>query len=267
MEKNIVYRGKKVVYEIQGQGHCLIFLHGFLENRSIWDNFVTILKHTFTCISIDLPGFGSTDVFSYNHTMEFMADTVKEVLDKENITVAVITGHSMGGYVSLSFAKKFPFLLKGMVMFHSQAAKDNAESVINRNRTIEIVKSNRQQFITGFVPTLFAEQNRTKFTNEIDKLRKISLRTSSQAIIAALAGMRDRQDSLKLLEQLSFPVFFVIGKQDSKIPIQKIVSQIILPKHAECMMLNDVGHMGFIEAPAQIFPALIHFYNRCLNNN
>ncbi len=266
MEKSIVFQGKRLYYDKTGAGPTLVFLHGFLENRSIWESFTRLLTKAFTCISVDLPGFGKSENRSQIHTMEFMAEAVKAVMNEEKITDAVVTGHSMGGYVALSFAEKYPYALKGLVLFHSHAAADDQEAKNNRNRTIEVVKNEKQHFISSFIPLLFAEQNVEKFGNEITRLRQESLKASAEGIIAALAGMRDRKESGTVLQNLQVPVFFVVGKQDSRIPVEKIAPYLTLPKHSESLILDGVGHMGFIEAPGTIFPVLTDFYHRCFHN-
>jgi len=262
MEKQLIWQGKPVNYSVTGTGKPVVLLHGFLENIHVWDDFINYLQPDFKVLAIDLPGFGKTAVFSENHTMPFMADAVKTVLDAENIMQATLVGHSMGGYVSLAFAKKFPGLLNGLVLFHSQAAADNAEGKQNRSRTIEVVKNDHKDFITKFIPLLFAKENVPLFAKEIDRLRQMSLKTPAQGVTAALAGMRDREDSLGLLKQVAFPVFFVIGKQDSRIPLEKILPMLALPEHAEAILLDNTGHMGFVEAPERIFPVLKDFFIR-----
>ncbi len=264
MEKSIVFRSKDIFYKKEGSGPVLLFLHGFLEDNTIWDNFIDILKDTYTCIAVDLPGFGKSAVFSGNHTMDFMSEAVRAVLDAENVKNIVVTGHSMGGYVSLAFARKFQALTKGLVLFHSHAAADNEDGKKNRNRTIEVVRKEHKNFISGFIPLLFAEKNVDRFKNEIEKLKKTSLKTSAEGVIATLAGMRDREDNTAFLKEAQFPVFFVAGKQDSRISLDNVVRQIALPKHCESIILDGVGHMGFLEAPEKIFPVLKDFYGRCL---
>lgn len=259
MEKQLKVNNHTVNYRVSGSGPVLVLLHGFLESMVIWDDFARALSKTNKVVLIDLPGFGKTDVFSENHSMEFMADTVEAVLKSENITYCLLVGHSMGGYVSLAFAKKYTHRLKGLVLFHSHAGADDEQGKINRNRTIEIVKKNHKDFIMGFIPLLFAEQNVVKISSKIDELKSISLQTSAQGVTAALAGMRDRDDHTALLKQLDIPVLFIVGKQDSRIPLEKILPQVSLPKHSEALILDNVGHMGFIEARKQTLRTLAHF--------
>ncbi len=266
MEKQIIWQGKQVNYLVEGEGHPVVLLHGFLENLHVWDDFTGFLKQSFKVLAVDLPGFGKTSVFSDIHGMAFMADTVKAVMDAENITGTTLVGHSMGGYVSLAFAKKFPELLNGMVLFHSQAGADNEEGKQNRTRTIKVVKKDHKDFIAKFIPLLFAKDNVSRFAKEIARLREMSFQTPAQAVTAALAGMRDRDDSLELLKEVDFPVFFVIGKQDSRIPIEKVLPQLSLPAHAEAVILDKTGHLGFVEAPEKTFPVVGDFLKRCYDN-
>lgn len=263
MEKQIIWQGKQINYLVEGDGDPVVLLHGFLENLHVWDDFIGFLKKSFKVLAVDLPGFGRTSVFSDNHGMAFMADTVKAVIDAENIIRTTLVGHSMGGYVSLAFAQKFPELLNGIVLFHSQAAADNEEGKRNRTHTIEVVKKDHKDFIAKFIPLLFAKENVSFFAKEIACLREMSFQTPAQGVTAALAGMRDREDSLELLKKVNFPIFFVIGKQDSRIPIEKIMPQLSFPSHAEAVILNKTGHMGFVETPGKIFPAVRDFLKRC----
>jgi len=173
-----------------------------------------------------------------------------------------MVGHSMGGYVTLAFADQYPAKLKGFVLFHSQAEADDADGKINRDRAIDIVKKNHKSFIASFIPLLFAEENVNQFRNEITDLQKISSGTSPEGIVAALAGMRDRKDSSELLKQVDIPVFFIIGKRDSRMSLAKIMPQLELPKNCEALILDGVGHMGFIEAKELTYKALEYFIER-----
>jgi pimeloyl-ACP methyl ester carboxylesterase len=173
----------------------------------------------------------------------------------------------MGGYVSLAFAEKYPDKLIGLVLFHSQAAADDEEGKHKRDRTIEVVKSNHKDFISAFIPLLFAEENVRKFEKEIMHLKMLSEQTSVDGICAALAGMRDRDDHLQLLRSIQFPVFFIVGKQDSRIAMEKIMPQLALPRNCEALILDDIGHMGFIEAKDITTQAIVHFAERMNEKN
>lgn len=263
MRDFMTFEGLRVHYSKQGNGPALVLLHGFLESLEIWDDFTTALSKDFTVVRIDLPGHGKSDIIGEVHTIEMMAATVNAVLVYLDISNCVITGHSMGGYVSLEFAGKYPKKTKGLVLFHSQAAADSTEARENRNRTITIVKKNRSAFIHQFIPGLFDQRNAPQFSLQIENLVRIASEVKDTSIIAALEGMKERKGWLGLLAKITIPVLFIAGKQDSRIPFSMVLEQAGLPAHSEVLLLDNVGHMGFLEAPSETLSALRHFALRC----
>lgn len=262
MNKQLLHKGANINYKVSGTGEAVVLLHGFLEDLSMWDDITDKLVASSTVISLDLPGFGKSGIIEETHSMELMAEVVNEVLIAENFDHCTIIGHSMGGYVSLSMAELFPEKLVGLVLFHSQAADDDEQTKINRDRTIDIIKRNHSKFISNFIPDLFAEENISLYGDEIHKLISISLKTKDEGIIAALRGMRNRKDYRNLLSEVNFPVLFIVGKQDSKIPLEKINQQLILPRISESLILDKVGHMGFIEAKVNTFATVVNFIHK-----
>lgn len=244
----ITFREKAIHYKVDGEGEALVLLHGFIESMAIWDDFTKVLAKNFKVIRIDLPGHGKTPLIEKTHSMELMAESVKAVLDALEVKSCLMIGHSMGGYVTLEFARQYPEMLNGMCLFHSHAAADTQEAKENRQRTIETIKLNRKGFLKQFIPDLFAEVNVINCSVEIDRLWHIADKMSGQSIIAALQGMKERTGKLDLLLNSSIPVLFIAGKEDMRIPVQNVLAQAILPRHSEVLVLADVGHMGFIEA-------------------
>ena len=259
MNKRLTYEGAEIYYTTTGSGKAVILLHGFLEDLSMWDELSMVLSKVNTVIAIDLPGFGESGMISSNHGMNLMAKVVDAVMEKEDIHKCTIIGHSMGGYVALAFTKLFENKLDGIVLFHSQAAADDDDTKKNRDRTIKIVENNHSDFISSFIPSLFAEENIARLSTEIQQFVNKSMLTKNEGIIAALSGMRDREDHLDLLSQLEIPVLFIAGKKDSRIPMEKIIKQIALPKKSESLILNNVGHMGFIEAKEITTSTIVSF--------
>lgn len=264
MYDSITYRNTPIHFRTTGTGPWVVLLHGFLESTEIWDDFALFLEKDFSVLMVDLPGHGRSGVIQDIHTMELMAESVLAVTDHLGIKEFVLCGHSMGGYVSLELAAIRPERIKGLVLFHSHAAPDDEQTKDNRRRTINIVKVNRTNFIYQFIPDLFAEENREHLAGQILTLQNRAGSISSKAVIAALEGMRERKGGLDLLMTSGIPFLFVIGKNDSRMPYNKIMAQAMLPSHAEILLLDKVGHMGFLEAPEKSFPVIRDFFRRNL---
>ncbi len=264
MKKQITYQHSTVVYNLLGEGPAIVLLHGFLESSAIWNNFARELARDFTVLTIDLPGHGESGIIEDTHSMNLMAEVLNFILEHENIETALLCGHSMGGYVAIEFASQYQEKVEGLSFFHSNPAPETDQSRLNRERAIDIVKKQKGQFITSFIPDLFAPINVERFQNEIENLRTSANRMSPEAVIAALSGMKDRQSRLNVLVDAAFPIQFIAGKQDSKIPMEKMMAAALLPHHAEFILLDQCGHMGHIEEPNITFAALIHFAEKTL---
>lgn len=245
-----------------GNGPVIVFLHGFMETKEIWNDFEQELKNQFRIVCIDLPGHGKSAVFNQVHTMEFMAEAVKNVLDALDIKKCLLVGHSMGGYVALAFANAYPEMLTGLTLFHSHVMADDEKTKRDRERTIKIVEQSKTQFITAFIPDLFAEENKKRFADKISELQKIEKENSVEGICASLRGMKARKSHLAFLINTDIPILFIAGKEDSRIPVEKMLAQVALPKHSELLLLGNVGHMGFIEAKSATLKAISSFASR-----
>ena len=118
---------------------CAVLLHGYLESMLVWDDFVPYLYKQVRVITLDLPGHGISVVKGPVHTMEYLADVVKDTLDALGIARCTLVGHSMGGYVALAFCEKYPERLDGVVLLSSTPDADTDEKKENRLREIKLV--------------------------------------------------------------------------------------------------------------------------------
>lgn len=215
------------------------------------------MQQNFCVITPDLPGAGFSEAID-STSMESMADEVYQVLQKENISSCVILGHSMGGYVTLAFAKKYPHLLKAFGLLHSTAYADSEERKIKRIQAIRVIEEKGEDFfVQNFIPPLFS----TSFTDKkiIEEFVVEGKRTTQKGLTQALMAMRSRPDSISFLEQTTLPVLFIAGKNDMLIPAKDIFYQSSLCKQSEIIYLENSAHLGFIEEPEKFSNAINDF--------
>ncbi len=223
--KNLSYKNINLHFSTYGEGSAIVLLHGFLENIEMWNEIYPPLAKNHQVICIDLLGHGKTGNLGYIHSMEDQAKMVKFVLDHLKLSEYVLIGHSMGGYVSLALAELFPKNIKGICLMNSTAQPDDKEKKITRDRTIKAVKKYPETFVRLAIPNLFSEENRTKFIPEIKLITKEALKTSRQGIIAALEGMKIREDRTFILQTTDFPILMIISKKDPALEYQPLIDQ------------------------------------------
>ncbi|MDX5422876.1 MAG: alpha/beta hydrolase [Hymenobacteraceae bacterium] len=247
-------------YTDHGSGDTLVFLHGFCESKQVWAEFTKPLQQKFRILALDLPGFGDNTQNIGSYSMESMADYVKHKLEELNVRRCILVGHSMGGYVSMAFAKKYSNMLQGLCLFHSSALPDTDEKKENRNKTIDYVERHGvNNFINPFVEPLFFRENRDWLSQEIEMMKEIGRATPQESVVGALAAMRDRPDRTGVLKKAAFPVLFIFGKDDGAVPLDKALEQCHLPGNSMVYFLEKTGHMGMFERTYETRKAIEKF--------
>ncbi|MBK9190767.1 MAG: alpha/beta hydrolase [Crocinitomicaceae bacterium] len=239
----------ELFYKISGTGKPLVFLHGFLEDQSVWNSvYPHFVNLGYKCILVDLPAHGKSRFDGEICTMKYMAEKTAEVLERNSIENPHVFGHSMGGYVALEMLR-----IKdcSVTLVHSNFWADSETKKSDRNRVIEVVKKNKSLFLNESIPNLFAPQNREFRREEIQNLISKAMIMPSTEICAATAGLRDRMASYDLMENNNVSV--IQGDNDSVIPDQALQTEIEkLNKKPEVYQLENCGHMGFIEQNGQL---------------
>ncbi|AOW08538.1 alpha/beta fold hydrolase [Flavobacterium gilvum] len=258
--ETLLYKNTQISYSDTGKGTAVVLLHGFLENKTMWDFYVSELSKKNRIITIDLLGHGETESLGYIQTMEENADVVHEVLSKLRIRKAILVGHSMGGYVSLAFAELYPEKMKGLVLLNSTSKEDSPERKKNRDRAIKAVKKDYETFIRLSIANLFSEENREILINEIEAVKIQALKTPLQGIVASLEGMKIRKDREFLLHTTTFPKLLIVGKKDPVLNYEENLEQ-IKNTNVELVTFPD-GHMSSIENKEELLKVLSDFFKR-----
>lgn len=222
----------------------VVLLHGFGENKNIWDTFLPFLPKENNYLLLDY------STLTFCQTIEDYAAWVHHEITERNITRHVLIGHSMGGYISMAYAEKHSDYLSGLGLFHSTVYADSSEKKESREKTIAFIqKHGTERFIEGFLPNMFSEAFRKKNSLYIKKTLKDNQSIPPEALILATGAMKDRKDTQEVLERLRIPLLKIIGKIDPFIPYADALEQCKLIKHPFISILDHVAHAGMLEDP------------------
>jgi pimeloyl-ACP methyl ester carboxylesterase len=264
IEKTISTNGQEWYYRKAGKGMAVILVHGFAEDSQAWALQQEFLQQYFTIIVPDLPGSGHSTASSTDWSMEMFAYGIHLILQEEQIPAAVLIGHSMGGYIALAFAEKYPQQLLGLGLFHSTAAPDSEERKNIRRRGIEFIKEHgAAKFLEQATPNLFAEETRNNNTALVQQITERYAGFNAQSLIGYYEAMIRRPDRTAVLQNVPNPVLFVIGQYDATIPPDQVLPQTYLPSFSFVEILNHSGHMGMLEETARANQLLYRYCDAC----
>ena len=246
--KNILFKGKTLFYRVTGSGPLVVLLHGFGEDGAIWKGQFDLFSG-YTLVVPDLPGTGRSEGID-DMSMEGLAEVVKAMIDTEGgeNAVVVLIGHSMGGYITLAFAERYPDRLRSFGLFHSSAFADSEEKKATRQKAIQFISERgAAAFLKTATPNLYAQETREQHPGWIDEHLAATHNFSADFLVSYYRSMIQRPDRTAVLKNSRVPVLFVMGQHDAAVPLQDGLKQCYLPQIAYIHVLRNSGHMGMIE--------------------
>lgn len=245
-------------FEVKGIGKTVVFIHGFMENNKIWNDFASILSETHQVVTLDLAGHGKSQNYRSINTMEDFAEDVIEVLNHLNIVKATFIGHSMGGYICLAIADLFSQYIEKLILVNSTSLPDSKEKKVQRLKVIPTIHRNFPLFVKLSIPMLFSDELRPLLINELNILKDIALETSIEGIEAALKGMRDRLDRTAIFYDLNYPILILNGIKDKTIDIE--LFKTIIPERENITVKNlNCAHVIFMEQKEEFSRLITEF--------
>ncbi len=231
--------------EIYGEGPTVFLLHGFLENSKIWDPFIADLSTSYRLICPDFYGHGETPQHGEMHSMELFAEAILTIMQKLEIEQAAFIGHSMGGYVAMAMADLYPERVTRLLLLNSSPQEDSEIRKKERQQVIKIVQKHKPIFMRSAITNLFAEVNRERFSEAIERHIIDAMRMETSAIVATVKGMKERRDREAVLADFAGVKWLVAGEHDNLIPLSKITH---VAQHTGAELKTMLGgHMSYIE--------------------
>lgn len=274
MHKSILIEGKKIVYRVTGSGQPVVLLHGFGEEANVWDKAEKSLEKDYRLIIPDLPGSGESEMIP-DMSMEGMAEAIIEILEteynlpalneKENAQIsgskvplaggfrgAVVIGHSMGGYITLALAERYPEWLSAFGLFHSSAFADSDEKKATRQKGIAFIREHgAYPFLETATPNLFSPLTREKNPGLVAQQLAGLHNFSALALVSYYEAMMKRPDRTDVLRKTTVPVLFILGLHDTAVPVEDGLKLCHLPEKSYIHILRNSGHMGMLEEPGK----------------
>jgi pimeloyl-ACP methyl ester carboxylesterase len=253
-------RGIEMAYEDEGAGPALLLLHGYPFNRSLWREQAGFFSESYRVITPDLRGFGETSAAGELATMDEMARDVAALLEHLDIRRAVVGGLSMGGYVALSFYRRFPLRVRALVLADTRPQSDTDEARRNRAGQAEtILRDGMEAIADGFLAKVLAPATLARQPAIVARVRQMITTTDPQGAAAALHGMAARTDHTDFLPGILAPALILVGSEDQLTPVQDAELMHREIRGSRLEIIEGAAHLSNVEQPAHFNRALADF--------
>ncbi|MEI8141883.1 MAG: alpha/beta hydrolase [Chitinophagia bacterium] len=247
----------QLAYYDEGKGkQTLLLIHGFGEDHCIWENQIDFLSAHYRIIAPNLPGVHCKPLALHHSqapSIQMYVEVLHELMHHLDIEQYYIIGHSMGGYIGLSFADYYVNHVQGLLLLHSTTYEDNEAKKTSRMKVAEFIQEwGVSKYLETATPNLFGDAFKKSNPAAIQYVMDSGLGISQEAMIQFVFAMRNRKAMTHLLHQNTIPVWMIAGDADLAVTIQDSLEQIKLLPSSNSLVLKEVGHMGMLEATEQV---------------
>lgn len=113
--ESVSVNGKKLYYEVYGEGEPLILLHGYTLSSQSWKPYVNDFHKEYKVYLIDLTGHGKSDAFKENLSIRSVAEDLNALLHYLKLDTIKAIGFSFGGDVLYQLALINPSMITSMI--------------------------------------------------------------------------------------------------------------------------------------------------------
>lgn len=222
-----------------------VFLHGFCENRHMWDGIINEVDGPILCI--DLPGFGDEPLPEPTPSLQSWAVYLNQLFLENNVSNPILLGHSMGGYIALEYANLFPNSLSGLGLVHSHCFEDSEEKKSNRRKVIDFVEAHGiERWLPDMAESLLRSDQKPKAELLAQAFSFIES-VQPESVIAGQRAMLEKRDRSAVLRSIRVPVWIAGGVYDSHLTFDRVLEMAIMPEQVQITKLQESGHLGMVE--------------------
>jgi pimeloyl-ACP methyl ester carboxylesterase len=247
--------GIQMAYTDEGEGACLLLVHGFPLSRGAWSKQVAAFKTEYRVVAPDLRGFGETAGTPGVVPMGRFAEDLHALAVHLATGPVILVGHSMGGFVALAFAKAYPGIVRALALVSTKAGPDSPEAADARRALAERVRrEGAVVVINAMAPKMLSDANRDRAMAAAT--RGLMAPLDPEAAIGALLGMAERPDDRPWLAKLRLPVLVIAGLDDALIPPSESLAMAKAIPGAQLRLIPGAGHLVAFEQPEAFNAAL-----------
>ncbi len=213
----------QIGFDSQGSGPLLVFTHGWVNDRTVWNPLIQNLSADHMAVSWDLRGHGESDTPPPgSYSREHALSDLRAVLDAVG-RPAILVGHSLGGYLSLAHALDCPEDIAGLVLIAAGPGFRNAEA---REEWNDAVRASAEKL------------------DQAPGVEEISMHVDSEVI--------------DHLTDISASTLVILGERDKRFAAASSLFSRDLNVH-ESVVIPDQGHMVHLKAPDRCADAIRSF--------
>ncbi|MBF0522779.1 MAG: alpha/beta fold hydrolase [Candidatus Omnitrophica bacterium] len=257
-------------YCLEGEGHTLLFLHGWGVDQRIWRQQTKHFSDTYQVLSVDLPGHGES---SWKKVpLKVMAEDLNGLLEYLQISNISLVGSSLGGLLGLKIYELAPQKIKRLVFVGSMPRFSKAADYpygldVEKIRKLDgQVQADYPDIVNVFFRSLFTKAERqTRRFRWLQRFRRTEGFPVKQALREYLEVL-EHEDLRDVLKRVSVPTQFINGREDAICDSKTVDFLKSICPQARFEFFEGCGHFPFLSKPYEFNDMLEKFLQDAKNS-
>lgn len=236
-----------------GDGPPVVFSHGTLMDRRMFAPQVEALSPAYRCVAYD--SRARTDRYAGGYDLADLADDCAAVMDHHGIDSAVLAGMSMGGFMGLRFALRYPDRLEGLVLIDSMAEAHTSEERERYEAMLDQLRDSTDvpEGLAGIVANLlFGETSNAQRQGLVDDWVDRWLTYPAAAVVNEVESWLYRDGVTDRLGEIEVPVLVIHGEEDAAIDPARAEPVAGRVPDGRMELIPDAGHTSPLENPGPV---------------
>lgn len=212
-----------ISYIKEGEGEIVLLLHGWGQNKEMMLPLIEDMKKKYTCVAIDMPGFGETKFNDFNTISEY-TEYIRMFLKENDILPKYIIGHSFGGKVAVDYYLKYKDIEKMAVI---------SSPLLKPTRGLRYYYKILKYKLKKKLKIRQSNVGSSDYKNCKDNMKKFFVK---------VVNTHYNKDIFKI----KIPVLLLWGNKDKQVPLNKAKKLHKKLKRNKLVILNG-GHFAHLE--------------------
>ena len=232
-----------------GYGPPIVCLHGLGGSAQWFLDFGKRLQKHYRVVALDLSDFGADDASRCLFSLTLCEERLSRFLAERFSEPVNLLGHSMGTIVALRLAAKMPKHIRSLVLSNGLPEV----TVSTRERLIRRIGEIRVSGMAGFGSRVsranFSPSSLQRIPEVVAQFEKNFESLPVGPYVEAIQELLG-YSAVEVLSQIHAPSLLLTGAEDGYAPpdaVREFADR--LPGKVEIVILENCGHLPFIEAP------------------
>ncbi len=258
--------GVNLYYEVHGGGEPLLLIAGLASDSQSWLPVVDDLSRHYTVIIPDNRGVGRTRPMNVETSIQKIADDCTALVRYMGLSAVHLLGHSMGGFVALDCAIRYPEHVSKLILAGTSA--------FSSRRGNSLLLDWCTYLESGMIPELWFRNVfywifTKMFFEDEDMLRNAVQSAIEYPYPQTAVAFRNQVNAirefncLENMKDITSKTLAIFGKEDLLFPPEENISVLNIIPEAAFSIVEHAAHSIHMEKPVEFTAIVKDFLTNC----